>query len=392
MSPDVSLEIERSLIIHENGLVLCRAGLPGYPSNFTRDSIHSFIFNQNLGRLRDQLQFNSESQAKDKDPFSGAEPGKFHHQLPCVLIRNHSTAYSASDVTAWGLVGFEDYFIHTGDSSFLKEHEFNIRMGTDYILNHLTSDYLFEDSPQFAGADNFALKVTYWKDSQLPQRENGEPDYPVVYWLADVQNIAGMRSSARLLHSNDLLSVASKMVESLDGLFDEDLGTYPVAVDQQGPVRVVSSDGLTSFYFLEPEDIGVDRLSRVIQTSAILETPVGYRVLSEEAAEEMEDKYHADTVWPLEQATIHAGARKYRHWAQAHGFLKLAEELGHVMEVSSRVINFLEGHNAEIFILRDGHIEKVGCDPHLMTLAAKSYFEQGRSSLASKTKELSIVA
>lgn len=382
MSPDISLEIERSLIIHENGLVLCRAGLPGYPSNFTRDSIHSFIFNQNLDRLRDQLQFSSESQAKDKDPFSGAELGKFHHQLPGVLIRNHSTAYSASDVTAWGLMGFGDYFIHTGDSSFIKEHESNIRMGTRYILNHLTADYLFEESPQFAGADNFALKVTYWKDSHLPQRKEGEPEYPAVYYLLDVQNIAGLRSSGRLLQSNDLLSVASKMVENLDRLFDEDLGTYVVAVDQKGPVRVVSSDPLTAWFFLEPEDIGVDRLSRVIQTSAILETPVGYRVLSEEAAEEMEDKYHADTVWPLEQVTIHAGARKYRHWAQAQGFLKLAEELGHVMEVSSRIGQFLNGHNAEIFILRDGQAEKGGCDPHLMTLAAKSYFNCIRSELA----------
>lgn len=385
-------EVKASLILHENGLVVYRAGLPGYPSNFTRDSIHAALVSQDSVMLGDQLQYNIQTQANNKDPFSGAEPGKLHHQSPGVLMRNRSTEYNASDVTAWGLMGFEEYFIRTGDADFIKQYEPNIRMAVDYILNHLNADYLFEENPEFAGADRFALKVTYWKDSWFPQRKEGEPDYPVIYTLADIQNMAGVRSAARLLHSKDLLSVASSMAGSLDRLFDEDLGTFVMAVDQQGPVRVVSSDALTALFFLEPGDVSVERLSRMIQTSAILETPLGYRVLSEEAAKDMEDKYHADTVWPLEQATINIGARKHRHWVMEQGFFKLAEELGYVMEVSSRVMNFLEGHNAEIFILRDGQAEKGGCDPHLMTLAAKSYFERSRSSLASTAKELRPVA
>ena len=373
MSPEL-----KSLILHENGLVVYRAGLPGYPSNFTRDSIQAALISQDYVMLGDQLRHSSQLQSKNRDPFSGAEPGKFHHQSPGVKIRNLSTKYNASEVTALGLMGFEEYLIRTGDTEFIQKHEPNIRMAVGYLLNHLTPDYLFQESPEFAGAGRFALKVTYWKDSWLPQRKEGEPDCPVIYTLAHIQNMAGVRSAARLLHSNDLSSVASSMAGSLDRLFDEGLGTFDAAVDQQGPVRVVSSDALAALYFLEPGDISVERLSSVIKTSTILETSLGYRVLSEEAAKDMEDKYHADTVWPLEQATIHMGAGKHRRWAMEQGFLKFAEELGHVMEVSSRIGRFLEGHNAEIFILRDGQTEKGGCDPHLMTLAAKSYFARSR--------------
>lgn len=106
-----------------------------------------------------------------------------------------------------------------------------------------------------SGAKEFALKVTYWKDSELAARTvlgapngvhfsaysifcslvhlhhpavitacpslsetpyhaaSGGPLYPVVYFLTHAMAIAAVRSAAVLLGEEDLLKVADRMVQ-----------------------------------------------------------------------------------------------------------------------------------------------------------------------------------
>ena len=51
--------------------------------------------------LRDQLKFGASLQATKKDPKTGAEVGKYHHESPGVEIRGLSTLYNGYDPQLW---------------------------------------------------------------------------------------------------------------------------------------------------------------------------------------------------------------------------------------------------------------------------------------------------
>lgn len=373
-------ELRGKFTIQEGDLTLYRAGLPngfnpvGFQSNFTRDGIQAAILFKDPYMLADQLKFSAYRQANKKDPRTGAEPGKPHHEYPGVEIRGLSTEYNACDSAAWFLIGFYQLARLSQDYSLPNEYRREITSATDYIISHLATEGLFQESPEFSGAERFALNVTYWKDSQIPQREGGQPAYPVVYSLVQAQNLEGLRNAASLLDSRELRGISERMNSALQRMFSPNLGTFSLAHDRMGVIDVISSDILTSLYFLRPEDLTELQLRGICRKASILETPAGFRTLDPEVAATMEDKYHAETVWPSEQALIHAGARKFKEALERKGSLELSAMLGRVEEVSGRVMSYLGDNNTEIFVVNGDQIVKGGCDPQLWTLGAKSYF------------------
>ncbi len=374
-------KVRERLRVNRNGWVLYNAGFRkasrGYLQNFPRDSLEAGILLEDPKMLHDQLEFGALNQATKKDPKTGAEPGKYHHQMPGVIIRGLSTDYNSCDSNAWALLGYAEYFRLTRDRKFIKKHKYDIRKGVDeYVLSHLNKDFYFTEDPRFSGAQRFALRVTYWKDSVLPQREDGEPIYPVVYPLVHAQYMAALRKATLLVGPPGLFDIANRMSKSLGGLFNKDLGTFNIALDSSGSIQGISSDSLNMLFFLEPEDLNPHWIESIIRTSVVLETPAGYRGLSPKLSETIKDRYHADKVWPVEQATIHKGAVKFKAWAISQGKIELVSLLEHVEEVSSRVTAHLDGSHAEILSINDGEVQTDGCDPHLFTFAAKEYFKR----------------
>ena len=350
------------------GHTVYNAGLPYFPRNFSRDSLISGIMASDKDLLRNQLCFCAVRQAATKNPYSGAEPGKIHHEST-VEIRGLSTEFNACDTTALFLIGHEAYRSLSNDNSLADAQRANIELAAQYILSHLEED-LFMETPELCGAKMFALKVTYWKDSMILGREQGEPNYPVVYPLALIMNMRGIRSAAKLLNRKDLWEIVDRMVYALQKLYDHELGTFYIAIDRRGPISGVSSDSLHALFYLSPGDISIDQLNQIVDASIVLETPLGYRTLDPELTSSMKDDtgkmsnisaYHTSTVWPFEQAMIYAGARRF--------------ELKRPMEVSSRIMSWIFDSDPEIFILNeDGTVRKGGCDPQLWTIAAKEYF------------------
>jgi len=347
-----------------NGYDLYQAGIPYYPSNFTRDSIISAILMQNPEMLRQQLSFCAERQGKKKSSYSGEEPGKIFHEYPSVKKRESSTGYNACDSSALFLIGHEAYQRLTGDKKFTETCKKNIIQAVDYIEAHLRQ-YAFIEDPKFSGSGRFALKVTYWKDSEIFGRKNGEPVYPVVYTLAHVQNMRALRSASFLLEKKELEQLVSKMAKYLmRHLFNKKTGAFYLAIDQEGPIGAISSDQLHALFYLDVRDIEPQCIEQVVESSSVLETAAGYRTLCEECAAFVQDKYHAKTVWPFEQAIINIGARRFG--------------LDHVRKVSSRITQWLDT-DPEIVILERKGFRKAGCDPLLLSIAAKTYFKAPRS-------------
>jgi len=352
--------MERLRAVHK-GYKVYNAGVPNFPRNFTRDSMIAGLLSDNVEVLLGQLRFSSEMQGRTADPFTGEEPGKIHHEYPGVKLHGYSTLYDACDTTALYLIGMEAYLVLTGDTAFIKEHLGNIERSVEYIIAHISNGLFWED-PAFCNADRFALKVTYWKDSQLPH-EKAEPVYPIVYTLAHFQNARALRSAARLLNRSDLLSIEKKMIKaSLDTLWGGE--NFLVAVDKGGPIASISSDSLHALAYLDSSDSSLKEVAARIEASTmLLETRCGYRSTSLSATAQMKDQYHSGTtVWVFEQALINHGGKKF--------------DLSRVQEVSKRVRPHLDTDPEILGIDSCGKVSKIGCDPQLWTIAAKEYFDK----------------
>ena len=344
------------------GLKVYNAGLPRFPRNFTRDGIISALLFNDCGMMKAQLRFCALHQGAKNDPLTGEEPGKIHHEFPGYPIREYVTTYNACDAAAFYLIGHGWLQQHAPDKEFLDEFRESIESAAGYIENHLNSDGLFEESPTYCGAEHFALNVTYWKDSVILDREKGEPVYPAVYSLAHVQNLAGMRAAAKLLSSSHIGDVAKKMAQAVPKLFDEQTGTLFTALDSQGPIRAITSDALHALYYLEVGDLTAEQIDSIVLASEQLESQIGYMLMTPEDGYRMERIYHADTIWPFEQALIDAGAKKFG--------------LERVRRVCQRVMRVLQGTTSpellSVKVLEPG----IASNPQLWTIAAKKYFSK----------------
>lgn len=371
---------------HED-YVLYHAGLPGFPRHFFRDVVISAFLFEDMQMLKDKLKFAAKLQGTKINPATGEQPGIIFHEYDLGLLNGvelsgregKTTFYNGCDTTALFLIGHEFYLHKTGDNSLFLSQKNNITLAVDYILRHLNRRKLFVEDPNFAGATAFALRVTYWKDSVIKNRPDGEPVYPVIYPLAHIQNMAGIRSAARLLNSEALFIVAEKMRRAIKHLLHPRKDSLFVAIDKLGPIEGISSDSLHALFYLEPKDIGGVTLRKMLEAANVLETPFGYRTLSPTESHEVAENYHATTVWTHEQAVIHKGAQKHYEWAVNNKFPKLAKLLSHITEVSSRVDMYLEAHpksNPEIFLIDGDKIEAGGCDPQLWAIAARNYFDR----------------
>lgn len=367
---------------------LLKAGDPGYLRPFLRDSVIATTLAGDSTHLSETLRFAASIQGTKKDPRTGEEMGAIFHEYDPFLNdgvelsdrRGKTTLYNACDSNALFLLGHEELIRLTGNTSLRDQQKGNIIAATDYILRHLNENNLFVVDPKDSDADNYALRVTYWKDSHLKGRENGEPMYPVVYSLAHIQNMAGLRSASRLLESPEISQKATDMKDALMGLFDDTLDTFSIAIDRGGKISGISSDVLHALNYLEPEDIKPDMLERILVSARVLETPMGYRTLSPKDAEDVEDKYHATTVWTHEQAIIHAGAKKHSLWAEKEGFESLKVELERVENFSSRVSLYMEEHVEQhpelFFITKTGDVVPGGCEQQLWAEAARWHFKK----------------
>ena len=373
------------LRIDFKGYTLYKAGLPGYGRPFFRDMAKASRLFADPEMMANGLTFAGALQAKEADPNSGAQPGKIFHEYDIALQDGielsekpgKNTLFNSCDSNAEFLINHEEYIGLTGDLSLLRSQRQSVEdAATKYIVPQVNDNDLFEEDPRFCGADSFALNVTYWKDSVLPGRENGEPKYPIVYTLVHIQNAAALRSGGRILNMPDLLNEGDRMIKVLPNLFDYKLNTFFQALDSEGLVKGITSDSLHLLAYLEPGDLPPDILDRIIRSSEVLETEIGYLTMDPDNAEGVGDDYHTKTVWPHEQAEIHKGAKKHLKWAINNGFKDLVDGLMHVTEVSARLTTFYQsnpGRYPELFSV-NGVIKPDGCDPQLWGAAAADYF------------------
>lgn len=349
-----------------NGLTLYYAGLPGFKKNFSRDSLISAIVMQDTAMLKDQLLFSSYHQGTQQDPFTGEEPGKIHHEVPGELMRNQSTKYNACDTTALYLLGHEIYQRLTGDTSLAENHAESIQQAISYIRRHLIGGVFYED-PSHANAEEFSLVVTYWKDSSLIGRPEGQPFYPVSYLLSHVQNMRGLESARFLTGDPSLQETIDIMREQITAFFyDSQKKEMKILHDQQGDIYQFNSDILQMLFYLDKDILTPEIRESIITIAKKLETPIGYRTCYMETLPEGADPYHLMTIWPFESALIAIGARKF--------------DFPSIEKTAERIIDHIET-DPEILEFHEGKYVKGTNDPQLWTIAAKTYFSSDKKGI-----------
>ncbi len=336
------------------------AGAPRYAANFSRDSLTYALLAEDLDALRAQVEFSAGRQGRRRDPETGEEPGKIHHELPGARIRDLSTAYNACDTTALFVIAVGELARH-GELGIAQRYRENVARAVGYFHEHIYDGVFHEDTKQ-SGGERFALKVTYWKDSDLNVAgEMKEPTYPIAYALPHFQCQAALRCAARLLGSGELEEIADEMTARGFETFWRD-DHFAVAVERHGAVvDPPSSDSLHSLLYIRPGDIARPDAQRLVHYSEQLATPYGY--LAGLAQADDVDEYHTRWVWVHEQSLLHSAARR-------HG-------LDRAEEVATRIVPTLDRGFPELIDPSSGGPR--GNSTQLWSIGAHVYFGRART-------------
>lgn len=371
------------------------AGLPGYPRNFSRDVLTAGIMALDNDLLTTQLALSSLYQGTKNDIYTGEEPGKIHHEYPGVSVggnKNLWATYNACDTTALYLIAVEvlsniqqTHARHSrggGNQSvdprsgaltlpveddvkkgLRFKYRHNIQAATKYILAHVQNNIFYEFPPP--GAQHFALKSTYWKDSITLVDDDNQPlAYPIVYTLAHFQAARGLAAAARLTRDDNLQNVAQTMFATgIKKLITPQ--RFVVAASTDATETGASSDELHTLAYI-PKVFAVQLpLHQIAARAAALETAAGFACVPQTAAAHLIDTYHGYVVWPYEQAMIHYGASKFGLQPQA--------------KVAQRVKPFIKSGQELLDI--EPHIKPRGNPSQLWSAAAMQYFSKSPVSL-----------
>jgi len=368
------LKIPPGEIEGSNGLQLYYAGT-GYKQNFLRDTIYANYLDPDPEMLRSQLIFSARKQAHEINPQNGAEKWKLAHQVPGFIMPNgKSTEFSACDGAAWFVIGHFLYQELTGDQSLVQRHLNNLLGAlSGYAESHINDLGIFFDDPRHCEATEFALKRTDWRDSVTPGRDNDQVVWPASFPLAQALYIKAFRDGYKLFGQSYFEKKAQQLIGGLNGLFDERLGGFCLAKDSLGMVSVANTDSLGMLSFLDWNDISQEQIETIIESSSVLETPIGY--IATNPRVKGADDYHF-RVWAQDQALIHMGASRFLRLAAENGCDELDKPLEKVKEVSGRIGRVMVGdlsHAWETYVLVDGEIIRKGCEDQLWADSAKRY-------------------
>ncbi|HUC20994.1 MAG TPA: hypothetical protein VMR98_05910 [Candidatus Polarisedimenticolaceae bacterium] len=318
------------------------------------------ILSMDADQLKTQIALAEKFQGTRNDPMTGEEPGKIHHEYPGVGLKGRGkylTTYNACDTTALYLVAIEalgnvDPRAYAAITSMQRP---TIVLAVSYILQHVTDTIFYEYPPE--GADRFAVKVTYWKDSIASDPAVSELRYPVAYALAHFQAARGLLSAARILQDQDLLQAADAMFKAGIHTFMRS-EQFVVAIGDHFKMAHSSSDELHALAYIPRSYYPLLPLGAIQRRSKALVSSAGFACMPRSIAAHLTNTYHGYVVWPFEQAFIHYGSIKFNLHACAG--------------VAERVAPFIAQGN-ELIVL-EPELEPSGNNRQLWSVAAGSYF------------------
>jgi glycogen debranching enzyme len=308
------------------------AGLPWFVALFGRDALivslqAMIVYPEFAGGALEVL---GQLQAKVRDDYRDAEPGKILHELRCGELAHfkaipHTPYYGTADATPLYLVALHAAWRATGDRALIERHLPAAEACLTWIDKYGDRDgdgFQEYQTRSAAGYENMAWKdsgdAVMYPDGTLvrgPKALCELQGYVYDAWLRMAEIYDELDNDRR---ANALRKKAAALFEKFNEAFwDEKFGFYAYALDgeKKKVLSVVSNVGQCLWSgIIAPERAGkvVKRLMQEDMSSGW-----GIRTLSADHPAFNPYNYQTGAVWPHDNSLIALGMRRYGFAAEA---------------------------------------------------------------------------
>lgn len=382
-----------------DGLLVPAAGTPWFMALFGRDSLITAYQAMILSPepARNVLRALARYQAKERDDFTDAEPGKILHELRRGEVAffeetPETPYYGTADATPLFLILLEELWRWTGDDAFVRSLEEPARRALAWILDHSdkTNGYVAYESRSPAGLENQG-----WKDSEKSMlfRDGTRAETSIapvevqgyVYNAFVRTTVLAEKVWSDVPLAERLRSEARDLKERFDrDYWMEDPGYYALALDGDGrQVNSISSNaGHLLWSGMVPEEKARSLADRLMGDG--LFSGWGIRTMAAGESGYDPNSYHNGSVWPHDNALIAEGLRRYGFRDEANRIATaLIEASAHF---GYRLPEVFGGHSREE---GRGPVEQeISCSPQAWAAGAIPHLVRTMSGLEPTSEEL----
>jgi glycogen debranching enzyme len=331
------------------------AGVPWFVGLFGRDSLIVSLQNGAIypDFARGSLDVLGRYQARERDDYRDAEPGKIMHELRAGELAHfklipHTPYYGTADATPLYLIVLHNAWRWTGDASLLDRHMDTAERCLEWIDRFGDRDgdgFQEYQTRSSAGYENMG-----WKDSgealvnldgslvKGPKALCELQGYVYDAWvrMADVYDARGARDRAAQLRVK-----AGRLFQQFNETFwDEEGGFYAFCLD--GDKKPVWSVASNPGHCLMSGIVPAERAERVVRRlmAPDMWSGWGIRTLSNAHPAYDPHSYQRGSVWPHDNGLIALGFRRY-------GFAKEAAMIAR--DVSEAASFFMQHRMPELY-------------------------------------------
>ena len=302
------------------------AGVPWFVALFGRDSLIVSLQTALVypGFARGALQILGSLQAKERDDYRDAEPGKIMHELRRGELAHfklipHTPYYGTADATILYLIVLHSAWLSTGDASLIENHLTRAENCLEWIDKYGDRDG--DGFQEYETRSPVGYENQGWKDSgDAVVNEDGSQvkgpkalcelqGYVYDAWLrmAEIYEFLGKADKA-----NALRSKANVLIHKFNDVFwNEETGFYAYALDgdKKKVMSVASNVGLCLWSGIVPPE----RAERVVRRLLASDMCSGWgiRTLSADNPAYNPYSYQNGSVWPHDNGFIALGFRRY---------------------------------------------------------------------------------
>lgn len=313
------------------------AGVPWFVTLFGRDSLTVAFQNMSVspGFARGALQRLAEYQAKERDDWREAQPGKIMHEVRFGELAHFHKApftpfYGTADATILYLIVLSEAYRWTGDLHLLKQYQ-DVIEGCLHWIDHY-GDLDGDGFQEYKSFSTYHYNNLGWKDatdavvypdgSQVPQPK-GLCELQGYVYDAKLRMAEAFEALGDAQRGNELRQQAQALKRNFNARFwMEDQGCYAYGLDPEKKLitTIASNAGQCLWSGIADQEKAERTVQRLLQPD--MWSGWGIRTLSSRNPAYDPFAYQRGSVWPQDNGIIAAGMKKYGMAEQANKVIR----------------------------------------------------------------------